>query len=426
MIILLDQPMVIIGDLIDSRKLENRKEIQNKLNAVLEKVNDKYMDSIIVPFKVTLGDEFVGVFKSYQQILELLHYMNVKFAGIKIRYGIGYGVFEEYKGQGYKHALKAIEIAKKNKFKVHIFTNNVKSNSFIMINLFLHLYFSILSNYNRRQNYIIYQIVNGKTQKEIADILETSQSSISQSLDKINWALLVKTNEIFYNLKQNINTRRKDIYEGIYIAFIGAISIKANDEGRVKGLLNSFNEKYSDIIRSNFILTSLSSEDDNFYEFQGLFYNKQSHFVKILYLIVELYSELQNLYLGIGTGDIVTKIKDEAIGMDGTAFYRAREALGICFLEQRQLEVKLFNNSSDNIYSILLSLFIEYIQRWSHKQSLAVRYKQRGLTQNEIKEKMNLSQSTVAEHLQRAGWQEYDFIIDNIYDLFYLDKNPNK
>lgn len=93
---------------------------------------------------------------------------------------------------------------------------------------------------------------------------------------------------------------------------------------------------------------------------------------------------MQNIYLGVGTGDIATKIKDEVIGMDGTDFYRARETLSNCFMEQRQLDVKLFNNSSDNIYSILLSLFIEYIQRWSLKQGLAIRYKHTGLIQNEI------------------------------------------
>lgn len=424
MIILLNQPMVIMGDLINSKKLENRKEIQYKLNAILDKINIKYKDSIIVPFKVTLGDEFVGVFKSYEQILDLLQYMDVKFDEIKVRYGIGYGVFDNYKGQGYKNALKAIEVARKNKFKVHLLTNNVKDNFFIMINLFLHLYFSILSNYNARQKYIIYQIVNGKTQKEIANIIATSQSSISQSLDKINWGLLVKTNDVFYNLQQYIKIAKQDIYKGTYIAFIGAFSTKVNDEGEVKNLLDSINQKYSDVLRSKFILTSLSSEDDKFYEFQGLFYNELSFFNKILYLIVELYSELRDLYLGVGIGDIATKIKDEAIGMDGTAFYRAREALGICFSEQMLIDLILFNNSLDNIYSLILSLFIEFIQRWSPKQSLAVRYKQNGLTQNEIKEKMDLSQSTVAEHLQRAGWQDYEFIINNIFDLIKLDKNP--
>ncbi|QTL99690.1 hypothetical protein GM661_17890 [Iocasia frigidifontis] len=422
MIVLLDQQVVIIGDLVDSRKLENRREVQEKLNFVLDEVNSKYREVIRVPFKVTLGDEFVGVLESYEQMLDLLQYMDVKFNGIELRYGLGAGLFDNYKGQGYKNALEAINTAKKNKFKVHLLMDNNRDTALLIINLLLHLYFSILAKYNGRQKYIIYQLARGKTQEEIAAVLDTSQSSISQSLKKINWALLLKTNEIFYNLQQYIKIC-SDICKGTYIALIAAWPTKANDERVVRNLLNSINQEYSDIIRSKLILTSLSSEDDDFYEFQGLFYNEQDKFNRILSLIVDIYIELQGLYSGLGIGDIATKIRNEALGMDGTAFYRAREVLASCFSQKMQLGIKFSNNFIDDLYAHVLSLFIEIIKSWSPKQSLAVRYKQKGLTQNQIKEKMNLSRSTVVEHLQRAGWYEYEFIFNSICNLFILDKN---
>lgn len=423
MIILLDQQVVIIGDLVDSRKLEKRREVQEKLNNVLDEVNRKYSEVIRVPFKVTLGDEFVGVLDSYEQIMDLIQYINVKFNGIELRYGIGAGLFDNYKGQGYKNALRAVDTAKKNKFRVHLFMNNNKNTALFIINLLLHLYFSILAKYNGRQKYIIYQLVRGKTQEEIAVVLGTSQSSISQSLKKINWSLLLKTNEIFCNLQQYIKNS-SDIWKGDYIALIAAWPTKANDESDVRVLLNSINQQYSDIISSKLILTSLSSEDDDFYEFQGLFYNKQDRFNRILSLIVDIYIELQGLYSGLGIGDIATKIRNEALGMDGTAFYRAREVLAICFSQKMNLGIKSSNKFLDNLYSLILSLFIEIIWSWSSKQSLAVRYKQKGLTQDQIKEKMDISRSTVVEHLQRAGWYEYEFIINSIAGLFTLDKNP--
>ena len=61
MINLQENTWVIIGDLIDSRNIKNRKKAQQNLNFVLEKVNKKYCELILVPFKITLGDEFVGV-----------------------------------------------------------------------------------------------------------------------------------------------------------------------------------------------------------------------------------------------------------------------------------------------------------------------------------------------------------------------------
>lgn len=293
----------------------------------------------------------------------------------------------------------------------------------IIINIILHLYFKILSGFNGRQKYIIYEIARGKTQKEIADLLGTSQSSISQSLDKINWRLLFQIYEMFYNIPQVIKTGEKEVYKGEYIAFIGAWPLKESDEESVKRLLDAINQNYSGIIRSRFIVTTLSSEDNDYYEFQGLIYNDTNFFNEIFYLIAELFSELRELYLGIGIGGIATEIKDNAMGMDGTAFYRAREAIGICFSYQMQFNIKLFNTSLDKMYSLILCLLIEFIKSWSPKQSLAVRLKQTGLTQNEIKDKMNLSaRSTVVEHLQRAGWQDYKYIIESICDLIKYDK----
>lgn len=45
-----------------------------------------------------------------------------------------------------------------------------------------------------------------------------------------------------------------------------------------------------------------------------------------------------------------------------------------------------------------------------------------GLRQNKIKEKMGFSaRSTVVEHLQRACWKEYDYVVKTLAEL--LDKN---
>lgn len=83
------------------------------------------------------------------------------------------------------------------------------------------------------------------------------------------------------------------------------------------------------------------------------------------------------------------------------------------------------SQSLDKMYSLILSLFIEFIKTWTPKQSIAVRLKQSGLTQKEIKDKMNLSaRSTVVEHLQKAGWQDYKYIIESICAIIKYDKDP--
>ena len=48
----------IIGDIKNSKDIENRYEVQEQLNHILNNVNLNYKDSIKANFLITLGDEF--------------------------------------------------------------------------------------------------------------------------------------------------------------------------------------------------------------------------------------------------------------------------------------------------------------------------------------------------------------------------------
>lgn len=53
--------IVVIGDICGSKHLNNRKEIQDKLREILNKINNKYKLDIVAKFVITLGDEFQGL-----------------------------------------------------------------------------------------------------------------------------------------------------------------------------------------------------------------------------------------------------------------------------------------------------------------------------------------------------------------------------
>ena len=53
--------VAIIGDIIDSKKIKNRNEVQQKLKHVLSKINQSYDDIIAANFIISLGDEFQGL-----------------------------------------------------------------------------------------------------------------------------------------------------------------------------------------------------------------------------------------------------------------------------------------------------------------------------------------------------------------------------
>lgn len=83
--------VAVIGDIIDSRKLENRYSVQEKLKSVLEEINRDYQDVLASSFSLTLGDEFQGLMVSPLYVLELLDMITCKMHPVRIRYGIGIG-----------------------------------------------------------------------------------------------------------------------------------------------------------------------------------------------------------------------------------------------------------------------------------------------------------------------------------------------
>jgi hypothetical protein len=78
--------LVLIGDLIASRNSPNRKDLQNRLEAVLTKLNGG-TPRPVSPYTLTLGDEFQAVFETADnvfddivQILKALHPDQVRFS----------------------------------------------------------------------------------------------------------------------------------------------------------------------------------------------------------------------------------------------------------------------------------------------------------------------------------------------------------
>ncbi|MEO1368130.1 MAG: SatD family protein, partial [Acidobacteriota bacterium] len=56
--------IAVIGDLVDSRNLPNRAEVQRRLVEALGRYNEEAKASIASRFLVTLGDEFQGLLKA--------------------------------------------------------------------------------------------------------------------------------------------------------------------------------------------------------------------------------------------------------------------------------------------------------------------------------------------------------------------------
>ena len=82
---------VIIGDIVDSRKLEGRGKIQKRFKEVLENINVKYSENIRSKFRITLGDEFQGLLMGTENVMQIVNDIEYEMFPVRFRFGIGIG-----------------------------------------------------------------------------------------------------------------------------------------------------------------------------------------------------------------------------------------------------------------------------------------------------------------------------------------------
>ena len=116
----------IIGDIVSSKQMKNKERynLQVKIDAVLSEINKKYKPDIAADFAITLGDEFQGLLKNAESILEIIDLIKYKLEPIEIRFGIGAGdIFTDISqnssiktdGPAFWHARYAVKQMQENK-----------------------------------------------------------------------------------------------------------------------------------------------------------------------------------------------------------------------------------------------------------------------------------------------------------------------
>lgn len=83
--------IAIIGDLIASRALKERRAAQQALEQALQLVNQRYDSAIAARFVITLGDEFQGLLRADAPLFRLLDDLEARLMPYPCRFGIGLG-----------------------------------------------------------------------------------------------------------------------------------------------------------------------------------------------------------------------------------------------------------------------------------------------------------------------------------------------
>lgn len=201
--------VAMVADIKESRKLENRSQIQEKLGAVLNYVNDAYQADISAKFIITLGDEFQGLLNGTEHLLDIIQYIQREMYPVRLRFGIGIGeistdIFYEAAigadGPAYYEARHMIEELREQEKKlkkqaadIQLSIYDTESFEIAEINTVLALMKVIEDGWSDRQRYTIwYMIKNGGSQEECAKSMNTTQSTIARRLADGNYLTYVR------------------------------------------------------------------------------------------------------------------------------------------------------------------------------------------------------------------------------------------
>lgn len=188
--------LALIGDMVDSRHLDNREAVQAKLADVLEQVNERYTSSIKSRFLITIGDEFQGLLVPRSNIYYLVCEIMEHMYPVKIRFGIGVGkISTELKetaigmdGPAFHAARLSLENLKKGKESaIKMAGTSLDASGLDGVNALLASLGLIRQFWPESFKKALPLVRQGLTQQEIADRMNLTQATISWTLHKAKW-----------------------------------------------------------------------------------------------------------------------------------------------------------------------------------------------------------------------------------------------
>ncbi len=199
---------VIIGDIVQSRKIKNRAEVQQKLNLVLNKLTNEEAEVFLSPPTLTIGDEFQAVLKTTHKLFSIIHRFEIDLHPVQIRFGLGLGNISTplntqaaigMDGSAFHHARTAIEQARQQNRKYLLISESTATQIEVSLALLLNWIDLSLQSWGIDKIKILQLHRQGKRQKEIAALLNISQPAVSQHINKPLFNLLIETERFLEN-----------------------------------------------------------------------------------------------------------------------------------------------------------------------------------------------------------------------------------
>lgn len=200
--------VAITGDIVESRFLRQRDEVQEKLRKILENINKKFKECIVVKFCFTLGDEFQGLVNSLEKSYAIVSEIQKLIFPVRIYFGVGMGNIStkiysrtsEMDGECFFRSRAALNEAKKiNQSVVY----NTQTEFDLAINTIIKLIDVIKKDWKSIHYKRIHLYQQFGTIEKVARIEKVTKQSISKMFKDIKFNEVRSAEE---NIKKMLST----------------------------------------------------------------------------------------------------------------------------------------------------------------------------------------------------------------------------
>lgn len=183
------QYLVLIGDIVHSRNVNDRNALQRKFSAACARLNaEAERLGLVSPLTITLGDEFQAVFKTSTRLWECILRLEAAMAPLEIRFAVGVGTITTairndsaigMDGPAFYATRAAMDQLRKAGGRYHL--AGLLADE-VFINAVLALLGRNRMKWRASRVLILASLLQGKTVSEISKLTKTSEQAVYRNI----------------------------------------------------------------------------------------------------------------------------------------------------------------------------------------------------------------------------------------------------
>lgn len=191
--------LALISDVIDSKMVQERIDLQKQIEKTLQKMNELFGDYLASRFTLTLGDEFQALLEVNAPVFQIIDTLRSELNPTQLRFGIGLGEIVTAidplqsigaDGPAYWNARAAINLVhQKNDYgNTQIYFSSGKENQDFFVNALIASGEAIRSGWRDSQEEILLNLLKRSvysesfSQQDLAQSLSINPSALSKRL----------------------------------------------------------------------------------------------------------------------------------------------------------------------------------------------------------------------------------------------------